>query len=909
MKAIRCKAGPGRLHRCLARLAALALAPLLVCSPVALAQSGGSAATTTAAPGDSGTDPVSLQAIQEGVRTFKQRREVASGAGQAGGSVRSERHVTGRAEPKSQVHKPPGASAHQGREAKAVTATQAQRLPLTAEKQRPRTPRASSSRGMRDTHAVAASAGQIGFAGSATTPPAGIDPRIRGNLAAAGENRVTYAFLLMKEMPGLETEQALRQLGVTPLGLHGSALKVRVPLQPKVLDGIADLPGLQSLAYPLPEQKISPDLKAAAGRFGPDVDQFPVIVNLFEADAKGALAERLRATKAELGRYDASLHSYEMLASPEQIEALSNLDFVLFIEIERRGRAGHDQSMATNGVDYIRGSGFLGSGVVLGLLDTGAMLGADAAVMHEDLNKFGCGRNFTTDAAGVWNDQNGHGSHVLGTISGTGTAQERFRGVAPALGDAERVRVGKIWNSLGEGMNAWLRDGIDFMAVATECDAARPQVINISGGASGIGQTGTDEESRKLDAQVWATRQAYIVCSGNSGPDAQTIWSPGVAKNALTVGSVLDAGDLTVGELDSAANGSSRGPTGDGRMKPDIVSTGNFITSVRAGTTNAYIGMRGCSMATPHVSGIAASLLEHFPDFRDNPHLLRAHLMASSILHSDQTTRSDNFSGGRNDYGLGRVADYQAHWARADANGWSSNWAAMTETDKVWNYFDIDVPEGAQRLVVVLTWDEPAASAGAARAVTYDIDLWADYGASCTPDAIGQCGQWASQSDVDNVEYLIINAPAPGTYRLKAVNWRVPESGLPVAIAATIIRGDPTPPMTLAAAPSSTTPPVGSTFTVTTSVTDPAWAAYGVQVSVPTVPAGLTLLGVSTTREDGVAMDFPNATALTLGTVTAADTREAVWRFRADTSGSKTVRFRAWSNNGGTVFQDVTVTP
>jgi hypothetical protein len=907
MKAIRIKARPGvgagRLHRCLARLAALALAPFLVCSPVALAQSG------TAAQDASGTDPVSLQSIQEGVRTFKQRREQASGAGQAGDAVRSERHATKLVTPKTQVRKPTGANVHKGGEAKTVTAAQAQQRPLTAEKQRPATPRASSSRGMRDTRAVAASAGQIGFAGSTTTPPAGIDPRIRRNMAAAGENGDTYAFLLMKEMPGDETERALRQLGVTPLGLHGSALKVRVPLQAKVLDGIAVLPDLQALAYPLPEQKISPDLKAAAARFSQDVAKFPVIVNLFEADAKGAFAERLRATKAELGRYDGSLHSYEMLASPEQIEALSNLDFVLFIEIERRSSVGHDQSMATNGVDYIRGSGFLGGGVVLGLLDTGAMLGTAAAVMHQDLNKNGCGRNFTADAADVWNDQNGHGSHVLGTIAGTGTAQERFRGVAPALGDAERVRVGKIWNSAGTGMSSWMRDGMDFMAVPTDCDSPRPQVVNISGGSSGSAQTGTDETSRKLDAQVWATRQAYIVCAGNSGPTTQSIWSPGVAKNAFTVGSVLDFNDLTVGELDVATNGSSQGPTGDGRMKPDLVSTGNLITSIQAGTTNAYISMRGCSMATPHVSGIATSLVEHYADFRDRPQLLRAHLMASSILHSDQVTPADNFSGGRNDYGLGRIADYQAHWGAEGANGWSSRWAWMTDTDTQWNFFDVSVPEGTQRMVVVLTWDEPEASAGAARAVTYDIDLWADYGASCAPDANGQCGQWASQSDVDNVEYLIINSPPAGTYRLKAVNWRAPASGLPVAIAATIIQGDPTPPMTMTAAPSNTAPPVGSTFTIATSVTDPAWAAYGVHLSVPTVPAGLTLLGVSTTREDGVAMDFPNSPALTLGTVTAGDSREAVWRFRADTSGPKTVRFRAWSNNGGTVFQDVTVTP
>ncbi|WP_247523260.1 hypothetical protein [Bradyrhizobium sp. 145] len=73
--------------------------------------------------------------------------------------------------------------------------------------------------------------------------------------------------------------------------------------------------------------------------------------------------------------------------------------------------------------------------------------------------------------------------------------------------------------------------------------------------------------------------------------------------------------------------------------------------------------------------------------------------------------------------------------------------------------------------------------------MTYDVDLWADPGASCTPDAVGQCGGWASRSNIDNVEYLIIDNPPPGVLRLKAINWRAPSFGLPVAIAAKIIRG------------------------------------------------------------------------------------------------------------------------
>ena len=911
------------------RLALLRIsaAALLILTPVALGSAQNRSPSEDASVGrpgrDEGTprigpnsesDPISLEALQEGVKNFELRRDTdgkppnaASAAAEverrARGAIKSDEKPEDETVLPVEPRSPRDAVPHQGARATTVP-TEGPSRPLSAPKARAQPPAEYPSRSELDVKPVEFH--RIGFSGGTTTPAAGIDPRIRSDLSA-GERGETYAFLLMETLPDASTERTLMtELGVASLGLHGSALKVRVPLQTQTLDGIARLPGFRSLAYPEPEQKLAPELKLAMERLGTEVARFPIIVSLFEADFNGSFAERLRATGTEVGRYDPVLRSYEALATLEQVRNLSGLDFVLFLEIERRSGGGHDQSMATNGVDYIRDLGFLGTGTVMGLLDTGAMVGSAAATMHRDLNKNGCGINFTTDAAGVWNDQNGHGTHVLATISGTGTAKARFRGVATSIGAGERIRVGKIWKSTNTGQNSWLRDAIDYMADTTSCGAPRPSVVNLSGGASGSGQTGTDFESRKLDARVWQTRQAYVVCSGNSGPGAQSIWSPGVAKNALTIGNVQDSGSNSVGELSGT---SSRGPTGDSRMKPDLVATGAVVTSAQAGTTDGYVDKSGCSMATPHVSGIAATLLEHYPDFQNRPHLLRAHLMASAVLHSDEVNPTNNTVGGRNDYGLGRVSDYQSHWARLDPNGWSGHWAWMTITDKSWGFFDINVPRGAKRVVAVLTWDEPEASAGASQAVTYDIDLWADPGASCTPDLVGQCGAWASQSNIDNIEYLIIDNPPPGVLRLKAINWRAPSFGLPVAIAAKIIRGDPTPAISMAATLSTMSPPVGSSFTVRTTVVSPAYEAYGVQVSAAPASSGLSLLGVSTTREDGVTMDFPNAANLTLGTVTEADTRSAIWQFSVNAHGPQTIRFRAWSNNGGTVFKSVTVTP
>ena len=84
-------------------------------------------------------------------------------------------------------------------------------------------------------------------------------------------------------------------------------------------------------------------------------------------------------------------------------------------------------------------------------------------------------------------------------------------------------------------------------------------------------------------------------------------------------------------------------------------------------------------------------------------------------------------------------------------------------------YQDIEVPEGASRLDLVMTWDEPPADT-IASTVLNDLDLWLDRDGDCGE---GACGEQVSASRVDNVEWIILRNPQPGTYRAKVVARRV----------------------------------------------------------------------------------------------------------------------------------------
>ena len=750
---------------------------------------------------------------------------------------------------------------------------------------------------------------RLGFSSRIFEPKGGIDDRLMKAVQKKSTRIFTYGFIYLDEYLNPEIEKTLAKIGIRVLDVHGEMYTVKIPRDKKALKSVNELEYVKWIGYALPEQKLSKGLKQARKKYTKQLKSLPVFINLFDQEFNKQGYEFLRKKGIILGQFDSDLGAYPAVVEMEKLDWLSLQDYVLFIELDELGGGHHDESMAVMGVDYIRtggaGTNFDGSTTILGIMDSGFMLGGAAATTHVDLNKNGCGRNFTTDTAGVWNDQHDHGTHVLGTIIATGTANSRNRGVATGIGNNgnRRVRAAKVFNSSNNFSSSWVRNGFDYMDDATSCGSPRPQVINFSGGTNAVGGSGSGSLSRKLDAKTWDYRQLYVISAGNSGSGARTVGSPGDAKNALTVGNVLDQGYLTVGDIN---NGSSRGPTGDGRMKPNLVATGTSIQSVNAGTNNGYRSMTGTSMAAPHITGIAATLLQHYPSFRNRPHLLRAHMMATSILHNDDDTPRNNSSGGRNNYGLGRASTYIAHWARSGSNGWSTHWSWRSITNNAWGYRDITVPAGTDRLVVVMTWDEDAASSGASKAVKYDLDLWVDRGADCTPDSRGQCGEWASQSYDDNVEYLIINNPTAGTYRLKIINWDAPGSGLPAAIAAVVIKGDPTPTMNVTVTPSTTTPALNTDFTIATSVRASAYVTSATHIEISNISAGLTFNRVSTTREDGINMEFTD-NQFSLGNIVQGDARSATWTFHATSSGTKSVTFRIWSENGGTVTRTVTV--
>ena len=249
-------------------------------------------------------------------------------------------------------------------------------------------------------------------------------------------------------------------------------------------------------------------------------------------------------------------------------------------------------------------------------------------------------------------DDNDHGTHIAGTIAGDGEGDARYKGVAPG---AALVGV-KVLGADNTGPLGGIVSGIQW--VVENRHRYGIEAINLSLGGGGGCSHGTDVLSDAAEAAI-DEGLVVVVGAGNLGPGPCTIWSPGAAPNVITVGAMADTGVLPGPDPDSIpgfnlASFSSRGPTGDGRIKPDIVAPGVFITSANASNANngtdPYVAYDGTSMSTPFVVGVALLMLEA------NPALTHAEI--KSILMS--TAVDWGSSGVDVDYGAGRLDAFAA---------------------------------------------------------------------------------------------------------------------------------------------------------------------------------------------------------------------------------------------------------
>ncbi|MEA3254996.1 MAG: S8 family serine peptidase [Candidatus Altiarchaeota archaeon] len=261
-------------------------------------------------------------------------------------------------------------------------------------------------------------------------------------------------------------------------------------------------------------------------------------------------------------------------------------------------KGGVDVKLTTSiqsiGAYYVQNYlGYTGKNVTVAVIDTGIDYN------HSDLGGCfgsGCrvkdGYDFVNGDSDPMDD-NGHGTHCAGIVSANGGVT----GVAP---DANLLAV-KVLDSGGSGTTSGLLAGIDW-AVANGAD-----VISLSLGSSEQPNDGLSPLNLIVNAAV-KKGVNVVIAVGNEGPGTGTISYSASAEKVISVGASNDKGTVRIND-DTIPDFSCRGPSAFGRFDPDLVAPGVGIYSTWPG--GGYYSASGTSMATPHVAGVAALLLEY----------------------------------------------------------------------------------------------------------------------------------------------------------------------------------------------------------------------------------------------------------------------------------------------------------
>ncbi len=443
------------------------------------------------------------------------------------------------------------------------------------------------------------------------------------------------------------------------------------------------------------EKELDPRIPGLVSGYRPgELVYFAVLGEPNDATHQATLA----ALGARVLRAYASTEALALASSPTTALRIASLPWVgwlapveVVVALDHLTEA--DQTPATTqdvGAPPLWNQGITGSGVRIAVLDTGL----DPS--HPDLDdldfrhwtaignapKLAGSCSFLGGASAPvgTTDGHGHGTHVAGIATGTGAGTPlpgddgKYVGIAPGA----ELAVGKVMTDAGAGLNSDLLAAMEWAAMPPAppsaerpCGSVGAEIVNLSLGSESRPDrlnSGSDRDLVSATLNGLAVRYGtlFVAAAGNSGPFLGSVLeSPGSAAQALSVGAAakdfdLNSDDTASGDTcagwshdppsgsslaqpcegrsanqpPSIASLSSRGPSGDVWLRPDLTAPGYNIVSAQAATGAAlasndlnpntrtdplYATASGTSMATPATAGSAALLLGAYEKAHGGP--------------------------------------------------------------------------------------------------------------------------------------------------------------------------------------------------------------------------------------------------------------------------------------------------
>lgn len=638
--------------------------------------------------------------------------------------------------------------------------------------------------------------------------------------------RGTLPFLIQFSGPVRDAwQEELRKTGAVPLHYmpHNGWL---VELDPETLKAVQALPRVRWVAPFEARDKIQPFLKQLAAAFPDDRRRIPANIVCLAPDDLAPVTEWLLGQGMTVRASDVTSAGGVIKArlTPALVAELADRGDVQWIE-EDVAPVLHNEKAVLPGHLNVTSLWYsyklTGKGQIAGHADTGLDIGSTNEI-HPDfagrvLAAFALGRSNT------WSDINSHGTHTAGSIAGDGAMSGGlYRG--PAW-EAQLVHH-SIGLADGLNLGGLPADLADLFLPAYNLGA---RVHSDSWGSRVYGAYTLD--SIYADAFMWNNPQMLLVFSaGNEGIDKaptngvidqDAIGAPGTAKNLLTVGAL---------ENDRASNGygytgrkwgqtawptfypsnpvytdfisysaavspyrqgmaafSSRGPTDDGRIKPDVVAPGTDVISCRSASSsrtgwgiaanNNYLYNGGTSMSCPLTAGTVLLIRQYLVERAGVTHPSAA-LLKAMIISGARTMTPGQY--GTNAFleipaaspnmveGFGQVDAAQSVYPPGmavrviDDQGLASQEFSNTV---------FTVQSGGSPLSVALVWtDYPGSPQGGITLNNdYDLTLATPGGATLYPNN-------GTADHLNPVEVIRLTNAAAGVYTARVYGNKVPYS-------------------------------------------------------------------------------------------------------------------------------------
>ncbi len=590
-------------------------------------------------------------------------------------------------------------------------------------------------------------------------PAAGLDKSLHTRTQARSGIRMqttsdsVHVIIQLEDVPTVERRIELINAGVQLLSYIPNRSWLAVVKADKLAD-IAALPPVMAVVAILPQDKLAPAIREqgintysrnAAG-------EAKLVILLFEdvaLETGETAVEELGGRVAERDAEQKCLSGYLPVGA---VNALAAYDCIKWIDQHYESVDLNDGVRAAINVNPVQVAPYnlTGTGVVLGQWESGH---PDAT--HVDL----AGRVVNIDDHRPVDD---HATQVAGTIIGDGglLPSRLYRGVATAA----TIVSYKDWDDVTE-LRSQYREAISKYGIDIASNSWGKVEWNTYKAYDTVLDGIVRGELGKPISMVWAV--------GNEGKSG-TVFSTAVAKNVVTVGA-------TNSDDNSLWAWSDKGPTADGRLKPDVVAPGcearggGAIWSTLPG--NRYGGACGTSMAAPSVSGAMALILE---DARNRygkdplPSTIKA-----LLLHS---ARDLGASGPDYAHGYGLIdarAAIDLHRGDTSDNHVFEH-TILQQGDR--QMYRLNVPSGAKVLKLTLVWDDYPADPLAGKALVNDLDLVVTgphgeqyYPWTLDPLSPEKPADRTRTDHTNNVEQVLVESPAEGPWVVTVWGTTVPQ--------------------------------------------------------------------------------------------------------------------------------------